>query len=122
VAWRGPWPPEHPIVTRTVDRILEQLANGLLIHRLPPEVDDGRSGADSPDLLASLWASRALATLGRWEEAHERFEAVVGLSGELGLLSDAADPLSGELLGNLPASGVHLAVIETALALEGGPR
>jgi GH15 family glucan-1,4-alpha-glucosidase len=122
VAWRGPWPPEHPIVKRTVDRILEQLANGLLVHRLPAEVDDGRSGTDSPDLLASLWAARALAALGRWEEAHERFEAVVGLGGELGLLSDAADPLSGELLGNLPAAGVHLAAIDTAVALTAGPR
>jgi GH15 family glucan-1,4-alpha-glucosidase len=122
VAWRGPWPPEHPIVTRTVDRILERLANGLLLHRLPAEVDDGRSGTDSPDLLASIWAARALAALGRWEEAHDRFEAVAGLGGELGLLADAADPISGELLGNLPAAGVHLAVIDTAAALEAGPR
>ncbi len=121
VAWRGPWPSGHPIVERTVRRIIEQLASGLLIHRLPTDVDDGRAGADSPDLLASLWAAKALACTGHWEEAHERFDAVVALGGDLGLLSDAADPISGELLGNLPATAVHLAVIDTAIALERGP-
>jgi GH15 family glucan-1,4-alpha-glucosidase len=68
-----------------------------------------------------LWGARALAALGRWEEANERFEAVVALGGELGLLAEAADPLSGELLGNLPSSAVHLAVIATAVTLRGGP-
>jgi GH15 family glucan-1,4-alpha-glucosidase len=122
VAWRGPWPSHHPIVERTVDRTIERLASGLLIHRLPGDLDDGRAGGDSPDLLASLWAAHALAALERWEEAHERVETVLGLGGELGLLADAADPISGELYGNLPATGVHLAVIETALALDRGPR
>ncbi|HLI00344.1 MAG TPA: glycoside hydrolase family 15 protein [Acidimicrobiales bacterium] len=122
VAWRGPWPAAHPIVTATVDRTLERLASGLLVHRLPPEVDDGRAGTDSPDLLASLWAARAQAALGRWEDAHDRFEAVVALSGPLGLLSEAAHPVSAELLGNLPSAGVHLAVLDVAAVLGRGPR
>jgi GH15 family glucan-1,4-alpha-glucosidase len=122
VAWRGPWPRRHPIVQRTVDRTIERLASGLLVHRVSGDVDDGQAGTDSPDLLASLWAARALAALDRWEEAHERLEALIGLGGELGLLAEAAAPVSSELYGNLPATGVHLAVIETALALDAGPR
>jgi GH15 family glucan-1,4-alpha-glucosidase len=122
VAWRSPWPPDHAIVVRTVDRTLERLSNGPLLLRHSPEIDDGRAGPDSPDLLASLWAVRALAALGRWEEAHERMEWVCALPGPSGIFSTAADPLSGELLGNLPATGVHLAVIDAALALERGPR
>ena len=49
-------------------------------------------------------------------------EAVVGTAGSVGLLSEAADPVSGELLGNLPYTAVHLALVEAALALAGGPR
>lgn len=122
VAWSGPWPIDHPIVTRTVDRILEQLSVGLLVHRYPTSLDDGITGSDSPDLEASLWAVRALARLGRWEEAHGRMEAVCALASPCGLLSSAADPPSGELLGNLPDAGAHLALVEAALALDEGPR
>jgi len=122
VAWRSPWPAAHPIVTATVDRVLVRLGLGDLLYRYPERVDDGRAGPDSPDLLASAWAVQALAALGRWEEAHTRMEAMVGLGGRLGLLSEAADPISGELTGNLPSTAVHLAVVDAALALEAGPR
>jgi GH15 family glucan-1,4-alpha-glucosidase len=122
VAWRGPWPAHHPIVTATVDRVLAQLSSGGLVHRHSPQVDDGRAGPDNPDLLATLWAVRALTGLGRWEEAHERMEAVVALGGEVGLLAEAADPASGELMGNLPSTAVHLAAVDAALALAAGPR
>lgn len=121
VAWQGPWPAGHPIVGATVDRVIERQSSGLLLHRLSEGVDDGKPGADSPDLLASLWAVRALARLGRWEEAHERLEAVLGLAGSTGILATAADPVAGELLGNLPAAAVHLAVLEAAADLEAGP-
>jgi hypothetical protein len=122
VAWRGPWPLAHPIVTATIDRVLERLGSNGFVYRHGPEVDDGRAGPDNPDLLASLWAVRALARLGRWEEAHSTMEAVVAAGGQLGLLAEAIDPVSGELMGNLPATGVHLALVEAALALTAGPR
>ena len=121
VAWSGPWSPKHPIVVRTVDRITEQLSVGLAVHRYPTSVDDGIAGSDSPDVEASLWAVRALARLGRWDEAHARMEAVCSLANPGGLLTSAADPAAGELLGNLPDAGAHLALIQAALALQEGP-
>jgi hypothetical protein len=121
VAWRGPWPATHPIVTATVDRTLDRLSSGAWVMRHSPEADDGRAGSDSPDLLASLWAVRAQAALGRWEDAHDRMERICGLVGPDGIFSTAVDPLAGELLGNLPAAGVHLAVIDAASALTTGP-
>ena len=122
IAWRGPWPLAHPSVTATVDRILEQLGSNGFVYRHSSQVDDGRAGPDSPDLLASLWAVRALARLGRWEDAHARMETVVAAGGRLGLLAEAADPVSGQLMGNLPATAVHLALVDAALALAAGPR
>ena len=121
IAWRSPWPESHPIVTRTVDRILDRLSSSGLVYRHSDRVDDGLAGPDNPDLLASLWAVRALAILGRWEQAHERMEVVSKLAGPAGLLSDAADPLSGELMGNLPSTATHLALVDAAFALSGGP-
>jgi hypothetical protein len=122
ITWRGPWPANHPIVRGTVERILDRLSSGRLVYRYSDRVDDGRAGPDSPDLVASLWAVRALAGLERWDEAYERMEAVAGAAGSVGLLSEAADPVSGELLGNLPYAAAHLAFVEAALALAGGPR
>ena len=129
VAWRGPWPPEHPVVTRTVDRVVAQLSNEPYLYRYPLEVDDGAPGTTGGDLVASFWAVRALAAVGRWDEAHERMEALIRLGGrgaggglDLGLVAQAADPLSGELLGNYPSSAAHLALVSTAFALQSGPR
>jgi GH15 family glucan-1,4-alpha-glucosidase len=122
VAWRGPWPAMGaPVVARTVDRILLQLSTEALIHRYPPDVDDGRPGTPGADVGASFWAVRALCALGRWEEAHDRMERLVGLGQPLGLLSESIDPLSGQLLGNLPSARAHLTLVEAALALARGP-
>jgi GH15 family glucan-1,4-alpha-glucosidase len=121
LAWRGPWPAAHPVVARTIDRVLDRLSASGLLYRYSERVDDGRAGPDNPDLLASLWAVRALAALERWEEAHERMEAVLALRGPSGLLSEAGDPIAVELMGNLPSSAVHMAVMDAALALSRGP-
>lgn len=122
VAWQGPWPPGHPLVAATVDRVLERLGSGSLLYRYSDRVADERPGPDSPDLEASLLAVKALSCLGRWEEAHERLEAVVGrASARLGILSETSDPVSGEMFGNLPSTAVALALIDAATALENGP-
>ncbi|HLY81524.1 MAG TPA: hypothetical protein VKQ71_00995, partial [Acidimicrobiales bacterium] len=120
---------EHPVVTRTVDRVVAQLSNEPYLYRYPLEVDDGAPGTTGGDLVASFWAVRALAAVGRWDEAHERMEALIRLGGrgaggglDLGLVAQAADPLSGELLGNYPSSAAHLALVSTAFALQSGPR
>jgi GH15 family glucan-1,4-alpha-glucosidase len=111
VAWRGPWPSGHPIVGATVDRVLERLGSGPYLYR----VEDP---SDNPDLKATLLAVKALCQLGRWEDAHERMEAVCNL----GLPGATVDPLSGEVLGNIPSSDVGLALVDAALALARGPR
>jgi GH15 family glucan-1,4-alpha-glucosidase len=124
VAWSGPWPAAHPVVGATVDRVLERLSSGPLLHRYSDRVADERAGPDLPDLEASLLGVRALARLGRWEEAHERMEGIAGLVAGAGpgLLSETADPLSGELYGNFPSTAAGLALVEAALALDAGPR
>jgi Glycosyl hydrolases family 15 len=111
VAWRGPWPQGHPIVGATVDRVLERLGSGPYVYR----VEDA---SDNPDVLATLLVVKALCRLGRWEDAHERMDAVCRLS----VAAPAIDPLSGEVLGNLPCTAVALALVDAAFAISGGPR
>jgi GH15 family glucan-1,4-alpha-glucosidase len=122
VAWRGPWPTlGAPVVGWTVDRTLSRLSTEHLIHRYLPDVDDGLPGTPGSDLAASFWAVRALAELGRWEEAHTRMAALCGLGQPLGVLSESIDPLSGNLMGNLPSGLAHLSLLDAALALASGP-
>ena len=122
VAWQGPWPADHPVATATVDRVLERLSSDLLLHRYSDRVADERPGADNPDLEATLMAVRALSRMHRWEEAHERLEAVVKLAGAgSGILTETADAVSGELFGNLAATGTALALVAAAASLENGP-
>ncbi|MDQ1438933.1 MAG: hypothetical protein QOK43_2562 [Acidimicrobiaceae bacterium] len=120
--WRGPWPPDHEIPQRTVERVLARLSDGLYLHRYPPSSDDGLPPGEGVFIPASFWAVKALARLGRWEEAHERMEHLVGFSRPLGLLPEEADPRTGDFLGNLPQAFSHLALVDAALALEHGPR
>jgi GH15 family glucan-1,4-alpha-glucosidase len=124
VAWSGPWPAAHPVVVSTVDRVLERLASGPFLHRYSDRVADERAGPDYPDLEASLLAVRALAGLGRWDEAHERIEAITGVveGAGPGLLAETVDPVGGQLYGNLPSTTAELALVDAALALEFGPR
>ncbi len=124
VAHDGPWPASHPVVATTVDRILERLSSGGLLHRYSERVSDEAAGPDLADLEASLLTVRALSALERWDEAHERLERVTGLVGAAGpgLLSETADPVSGELFGNLPSVGASLALVDAAGALQAGPR
>jgi len=124
VAWQGPWPADHPIVTETVDRVIRQLSHGPYLLRYPIEVDDGAAGTPGADMVASFWAVKALAATGRWEAAHDRMERLAGATalGALGLTAAGADPLSGQMLGNYPSSAAHLALVAAALALADGPR
>ena len=123
-AWMGPWPARHPIVHRTVDRVLDRLTSGPFIYRYSDRVTDDHVGPDLPDLEASLMAVRALACLERWDEAHARMEAIVAVADRAGpgLLAETADPVSGQLYGNFPSTAAGLALVAAAFALEAGPR
>lgn len=123
-AWAGPWPSTHPVVVATVDRTLERLGAGPLLHRYSDRVADEMAGPDSPDLEVSAMAVTALGRLGRWDEAHERMEAIVALleRAGTGLPAAAADPVTGDVWGDLPATATALALVQAAKTLERGPR
>lgn len=122
MAWSGPWPADHRVVTLAVDRILRNLSAGAHVYRYPADYGDGLPGREGAFTPCSFWAVRALAALGRWEEAHTRMETLCAVGRPLGLLSEQVDPTSGRMLGNLPQALSHLALVQAALSLEAGPR
>ncbi|HUP84891.1 MAG TPA: glycoside hydrolase family 15 protein [Acidimicrobiales bacterium] len=121
VAWRNPWPGDDRVVDRTIDRTVEQLGSGPFLRRYSSALDDGFSEGEGAFLACSFWAVEALAARGRWEEAHERMDALCAFSGPLGLLPEEADVATGDFLGNLPQALSHLTLIQAALALARGP-
>ncbi|HEX4978998.1 MAG TPA: glycoside hydrolase family 15 protein [Acidimicrobiales bacterium] len=122
VAWRNPWPHEPDRARRTVDRVLRRLGTGALVHRYDRSFADGLEPGEGAFVPASFWAVEALARLGRWDEAHERMEALCELSRPLGLLPEEVDPTDRSWLGNLPQAFSHLSLVRAALALADGPR
>lgn len=121
IAWRNPWPGDDRVVDATIDRMIEQLGRGPFLHRYTDELDDGFAPGEGAFLACSFWTVEALAQRGRWEEAHERMEALCAFGGPLKLLPEQADPLTGDFLGNLPQAFSHLTFIQAALALARGP-
>ena len=122
VAGRSPWAGDQRLVAATVDRVISQLGSGPFVARYDERFSDGLPAGEGALLATSFWTVEALALLGRWEEAHERMEALCGFSRPLGLLAEQADPVTGDFLGNLPQTRSHLSLIRAALALADGPR
>ncbi len=65
-------------------------------------------------LVCGFWYVRALAAVGRIEDAIQTFEQLLSYSNHLGLLSEDVDPISGSQWGNCPQTYSHVGVINCA--------
>jgi GH15 family glucan-1,4-alpha-glucosidase len=102
----------------TIERTVAELSwNGLLRRYRTGETEDGIKGSEGAMLWCSFWLVRNLIRLDRLKEAIELYEKLLGYANHLGLLSEMANPVSGEALGNFPQALTHLAVIITGMEL-----
>jgi GH15 family glucan-1,4-alpha-glucosidase len=113
-------------VLGTIEAIERELSidDNLIRRYHTDEADDGLPGGEGAFLLCSFWMVDALAMTGREEEARRRFEHLLGLRNDVGLLSEEYDPVSERMLGNFPQAFSHLGLIDSAynLSAEGkGP-
>jgi GH15 family glucan-1,4-alpha-glucosidase len=123
LALTGFLPIDDPRMKSTIRAIERELMVGGLLMRYSPEPEvDGLPPGEGAFLACSFWAVEALGLCGRWEEAHERMEALCAFAGPLGILPEEVDPETGDFLGNLPQAFSHLSLIQAALTLEQGPR
>lgn len=103
-------------VVGTVDAILDELSlsDSLLLRYRTDQADDGLPGHEGAFLICSFWMVDALALMGRRGEARRRFEALLELRNDLGLLSEEYDPATGRMLGNFPQAFSHVGLIDSA--------
>ncbi len=111
-------PVTDPRVARTVAAIEQELVIDDLVLRYRPESTvDGLPGGEGTFLLCTFWLADVQALQGRHQEARARFERLLGLRNDVGLLAEQYDPSSGRLLGNFPQAFSHTAIINTAITL-----
>lgn len=95
------------------------LEGGLLLRYDTRKVKDGLPPGEGAFLACSFWLVDVYVLQGRMEEAHALFRKLLGLSNDLGLLSEEYDPKDG-LIGNFPQAFTHIGFINAALSLEAG--
>jgi GH15 family glucan-1,4-alpha-glucosidase len=111
-------PADDERVVRTVETIDRELTTDGFVNRYRQREElDGLPPGEGAFLLCSFWMVQALAMMGRKEEATARFEKLLALRNDVGLLSEQYDPVSKRLLGNVPQAFSHTALINSALQL-----
>jgi GH15 family glucan-1,4-alpha-glucosidase len=111
--WYGFLPFNSERMRMTYERIKSDLnaSNGLLFRN--------RDQDEGVFLLCSLWSVEYLARGGgSLKEAKDLFEHILTYVNDVGLLSEEADPATGDLLGNFPLTFSHLGLINAILALD----
>jgi GH15 family glucan-1,4-alpha-glucosidase len=109
-------PAADPRIRSTIEAVeRELLQDGFVLRYRTQEAGvDGLPPGEGVFLPCSFWLANCYELLDRHEEAHELFERLVGLSNDVGLLSEEYDPQAKRLLGNFPQAFTHLALVSTA--------
>jgi GH15 family glucan-1,4-alpha-glucosidase len=116
-------PPDDERVLGTIEAVERELSiDDCLLRRYDTgQTDDGLPGEDGAFLLCSFWMVDALAMAGREEDARRRFERLLELRNDVGLLAEEYDPVSKRMLGNFPQAFSHLGLIDSAYNLAAEP-
>lgn len=93
----------------TIDVIDRELCERGLVRRWQEET--------SGFIICSYWLVECLALAGEVDRAREKFDQVTACANDLGLMSEEADPVTGELLGNFPQAFSHVGLINAAWQL-----
>jgi GH15 family glucan-1,4-alpha-glucosidase len=96
------------------------MADGFVARYPTTEEVDGLPPGEGAFLACTFWLADALALMGRHAEARERFERLLTLCNDVGLLSEQYDPAARRLVGNFPQALSHVALINTACNLSAG--
>jgi len=117
-------PPSDPRIVGTVEAIQKHLMrDGLLLRYDTGGSDDGLPQGEGAFLACTFWLVTVLSEMGRSEEAREKFEALLALRNDVGLLAEEYDPHRRRQLGNFPQALSHIALVNAALELtKGGSR
>ena len=113
-------PPDDPRVVGTVNAVQKHLTRDGFVERYKAREEnevDGLPGGEGVFLPCSFWLVDALVLQKRHDEARELFDRLVGVSNDLGLLSEEYDPSEKRLLGNFPQAFTHVGLVNSAYNL-----
>ena len=114
-------PADDPRVVGTVAAVQGRLMVDGFVRRYDTRAGvDGLPGGEGAFLACSNWLADCLALQGRYGEARELFERVLGVRNDVGLLSEEYDPVARRLVGNFPQAFSHVSLISTARNLSRG--
>ncbi len=111
-------------IVSTVEAIQRELTRDGFLLRYSTEADgdlDGLPPGESAFLPCTFWLADVLVEIGRKDEARSIFERLVGLSNDVGLLSEEYDVDAKRLVGNFPQAFTHVALVNTAFLLARDP-
>ena len=108
-------PIDDPRVEGTLRAIEGRLLrDGFVMRHDPAEIETGLAHGEGAFLACSFWLADAMVLLGRTGEARTLFDRLIGLSNDLGLLSEEYDVSCRRLVGNFPQAFSHIALVNTA--------
>jgi GH15 family glucan-1,4-alpha-glucosidase len=110
-------PATDPRVAGTIDAVEKHLTRDGFVERYKSKDHnevDGLPGGEGVFLPCSFWLVDARLMQGRDAEARELFEKLIGVSNDLGLLSEEYDPVEKRLLGNYPQAFTHVGLVNSA--------
>ncbi len=113
-------PGTDPRVVGTIKAIEEGLVeNGFVLRYRASAQSDGLPGQEGAFLACSFWLAQAMCLSGRQADARALFQRLIGLCNDVGLLSEEYDPHGKRFTGNFPQAFSHVAMVSTALMLDG---
>ena len=113
-------PGNDPRVVGTVKAIEEKLVeDGFVLRYRAAASGDGLPGREGAFLACSFWLAQAMYLGGRHADARALFKRLIGLCNDVGLLSEEYDPRQKRFVGNFPQAFSHVALVTTALMLDG---
>ena len=107
-------------ISGTVQAIEKHLMHaGFLLRYDTRRVIDGLPAGEGAFLACNFWLIDVYILQGRHKEAEAHFRRLLGVSNDLGLLSEQFDEKQG-LVGNFPQAFSHIGLINAALSLRAG--
>ena len=114
-------PVSDPRIVSTVEAIQKRLMrHGLLLRYDTGTSEDGLPAGEGAFLACTFWLVQVLSQLGRREEAKRKFEELLALRNDVGLLSEEYDTRHQRLVGNFPQALSHIALVNAGLELTQG--
>ncbi len=111
-------PADDPRVRGTVAAIEKGLMRDGFVQRYDTGSSvDGLPPGEGAFLPCTFWLADNYALAGRYDEAKRLFERLLGLTNDVGLISEEYDPHARRLLGNFPQAFTHVGLVNSAFNL-----